>query len=223
MVTTVNSKELLQNNYKYVVGFFIIFYAVGITGMLIPRTFPLFVKLTPFALILSSFALAIFHHKFTPRAIAVFAAIYFFGFFIEVVGVNTGVLFGQYKYGNGLGVKLFNTPLIIGLNWLMLIYITSVQFENAKLHVVLKIILASILMLGYDIIIEQIAPDMHMWEFSDNIIPLRNYVAWFVIAFFFHSLIKIFRVPLNNRLAGVILICQVAFFLTLLVVFKLNN
>ncbi len=209
--------------------------------MLIPYTFPLFVKLTPLALLLSSTALAFFHPKFTPKAIVVFLIIYFFGFFVEVYGVNTGIIFGHYAYGDGLGTKLFNTPLIIGLNWLMLIYIASSIFENVRIHTVLKIILASGIMLIYDLIIEQIAPeiilasgimliydliieqiapDMHMWEFSGNQVPLQNYAGWFLIAVFFHSLIKLFRVKTKNRLAAAILICQVVFFLILLIAFK---
>lgn len=216
-----NIKNTLQQNYKYVVLFFIIFYAVGIAGMLIPYTFPLFVNLTPFALILSSVAVAFFHSKYTPKAIAVFFTIYFLGYFVEVYGVNTGMIFGEYAYGNGLGTKLFNTPLIIGLNWLMLIYISSSIFETAKINVILKVIFGSAIMLGYDLIIEQIAPDLQMWEFSDNNVPIKNYVAWFVIALAFHALIKIFRVQTRNRLATVILICQVVFFVTLLIIIEM--
>ncbi len=211
MPTSATIKNQLHKNFTYVVSFFVIFYAVGIAGMLIPYTFPLFVKT----------ALAFFHPKFTPKAIVVFLIIYFFGFFVEVYGVNTGIIFGHYAYGDGLGTKLFNTPLIIGLNWLMLIYIASSIFENVRIHTVLKIILASGIMLIYDLIIEQIAPDMHMWEFSGNQVPLQNYAGWFLIAVFFHSLIKIFRVQTKNRLAAVILICQVVFFLFLLSWFKL--
>lgn len=220
MAATFNIKNYLQKNYTYVVLFFVIFYSVGIAGMIIPATFPLFVKLTPLALILSSVALAFFHPKYTPKAVVVFLSIYFFGFFVEVYGVNTGIIFGHYAYGNGLGIKLFNTPLIIGLNWLMLIYIASSIFENVRIHTVLKVLLASGIMLVYDVIIEQIAPEMHMWEFNGKQVPLQNYAGWFFIAVFFHSLIKIFRVQTKNRLAGAILICQVLFFLVLLIVFN---
>ena len=91
------------------------FYFVGIVGLLLPLTNALFLQLTPFALALSSLALVIFYdEKISKKAILVFAGIYATSFVIEAIGVNTGLIFGNYIYGNGLGTKLFNTPLIIG-------------------------------------------------------------------------------------------------------------
>jgi putative membrane protein len=40
---------------------------------------------------------------------------------LEVVGVKTGLIFGEYKYGSTLGIKLFEVPLIIGFNWVFVI------------------------------------------------------------------------------------------------------
>lgn len=116
---------------------------------------------------------------------AVFTFIYLIGFFVEVLGVNTGIIFGNYIYGEGLGTKVFNTPLIIGLNWLLLVYITASVLENKKLLVPVKIILGAAMMLGYDFIIEQLAPELNMWDWKNNTIPVSNYVAWFFIAAFF--------------------------------------
>ena len=39
----------------------------------------------------------------------------------EAIGVNTGLLFGTYEYGANLGFKIFGVPLIIGVNWTVLI------------------------------------------------------------------------------------------------------
>jgi putative membrane protein len=194
---------------------------VGIAGMLLPFSFPLFVKLIPVALLLSSVALVFFHSTFNTKTLAVFTFIYLIGFFVEVLGVNTGIIFGDYIYGEGLGAKVFNTPLIIGLNWLLLVYITASVLENKKLLVPVKIILGAAMMLGYDFIIEQLAPELNMWDWKNNTIPVSNYVAWFFIAAFFHAAIQIFKIKTTNKLAPVILICQVLFFLVLLVYFKL--
>ena len=41
----------------------------------------------------------------------------------ELVGVATGVLFGDYSYSNRLGIKVFGlVPLLIPLAWLMMLY-----------------------------------------------------------------------------------------------------
>lgn len=195
--------------------FILIFYAVGIIGMLVPSLFPLFVKLVPFALILSFLALTVFHQDRKQRLVFVFLAIYLLGFAIEVIGVNTGSIFGEYAYGNSLGIKLLNTPIIIGLNWLLLVYITSSVFEQFKLPNIAKIVLASSLMVGYDFILEQVAPMLDMWQFTDDNVPFQNYLVWFIFSLFLHSLIKLFRINTQNRLSSIVLIAQFVFFLVL--------
>jgi len=196
--------------------FILIFYAVGIIGMLVPLLFPLFLKLVPFALILSFLTLTIFHtDRNNRKSLFVFIAIYLLGFAVEVVGVNTGSLFGDYAYGNSLGIKFLNTPIIIGLNWLLLVYITASILEPFKIPNLAKIVLASSLMLGYDFILEQVAPRLDMWRFSDDIIPLQNYFVWFNFSIVLHSLIKIFKINTENRLSSIILVSQFVFFLVL--------
>lgn len=216
-------KNFLDLNFSKTAGFFVIFYLVGIAGMLLPFSFLLFVKLIPFALLLSSLALAFFHKNFNSKTLLVFISIYIFGFFVEVAGVNTGLIFGDYIYGESLGIKLFNTPLIIGINWLLLVYITASVLELSKLTMLLKVLFGTFLMLGYDLIIEQIAPILDMWTWQNEKVPVKNYVTWFLLALVFHTVIQVFKIKTKNKLAPVILVCQILFFLVLLIYFKLLN
>jgi len=197
-----------------------IFYAVGVVGMLVPELMPLFIKLVPFALILSFLTLTVFHQDRKQKSVFVFLAIYILGFAIEVIGVNTGSVFGEYAYGNSLGIKLLNTPIIIGLNWLLLVYITSSTFEQFKMPNLAKIVLASALMVGYDFILEQVAPKLDMWQFTDDNVPFQNYLAWFLFSLILHSLIKLFRINTQNRLSSIVLISQFVFFLVLALFLK---
>ncbi len=202
--------------------FIIVFYTVGIVGMLLPCTFPLFLKLIPFALILSFVMLAFFNESKTDwETVMCFLSIYILAFSIEAVGVNTGKVFGYYEYGDGLGVKLFQTPLIIGINWLFLVYTTSAVVEKFKFPAVVKIIFASSIMLLYDIVLEQMAPKLDMWHWKNETIPLQNYLAWFALAVLFHSMLKVLKVKIENKLAVLILACQFIFFLSLFIWFKL--
>jgi putative membrane protein len=201
--------------------FIFIFYAVGIIGLLVPATFSLFVQLIPFALILSSLLLALFQTtELNLKSAAVFMFIFIVSLLIEMVGVNTGLPFGNYQYGNSLGIKLYNTPLLISLNWLLLIYITAAVFEKYQFHSFLKIIFASTLMVSYDLILEQVAPIMDMWSFKDLHVPINNYVSWFGISLFFHTLIKTFKIKTGNKLAWIILVSQFVFFLILALFLK---
>lgn len=216
-------KNFLDLNFSKTAGFFVVFYIVGIAGMLLPFSFLFFVKLIPVALLLSSIALAFFHKNFNSKTLLVFISIYIIGFFVEVAGVNTGLIFGDYTYGESLGIKLFNTPLIIGINWLLLVYITASVLELSKLTMLLKILFGAFLMLGYDLIIEQIAPILDMWTWQNNKVPVKNYVTWFLLALVFHTAIQVFKINTKNKLAPVILVCQILFFLVLLIYFKLLN
>jgi len=207
--------------YNETVIFFIVFYVVGITGMLLPFSFQFFTRLIPFALVLSAAGLYFFHSKFNGTTITVYLTIYISAFVFETIGVNTGTIFGLYYYGKSLGFSVMNTPVIIGLNWLLLVYLTSSVLEKTKWPVAIQVPVASLLMVGYDLIIEQVAPLLDMWHWVYNAVPVRNYIAWFILAVVFHSLLKIFKINTKNRLAAVILICQTVFFLVLLVTLKL--
>lgn len=140
---------------------------------------------------------------------------------VEIVGVKTKLIFGNYIYASGLGFKIFNTPVIIGLNWLFLTYTSTSIIDKFKINCFLKVIAASFLMIMYDLVMEQVAPKMDMWSWKNDIIPLQNYIAWFVFAIIFNSLIKIFKINTQNPLALIIFCSQFLFFVILLIYFQL--
>jgi putative membrane protein len=213
--------EQIRKNIKIVSLILIIFYSVGIIGITIPATSAFFMSLTPFALILSVLLLIIFHTKFEINSIGTFFLIFVLGFVSEERGVNTGLIFGNYVYGDTLGLKLNNTPVIIGLNWLMMTYLTASVVENLKTNAVIKILSASTLMLAYDLVLEQLAPTLNMWSWQGNTIPLQNYAAWFVLAIIFQSILKVRKINVTNKLSPIVLAVQFLFFLILLVINKL--
>jgi putative membrane protein len=221
-VYSIVKPRLAANRLWDVKIFFIIFYAVGIMGLVVPFTFPLFLKLIPFALILSFIFLVAFHRSNAdPKTGIVFLSIFVLSLAIEIIGVNTGLIFGVYQYGDSLGFKLFNTPLIIGINWLFLIYTASSVAVKFNIPGLRGMLLASAIILVYDIILEQVAPLLNMWHWSNNVVPVQNYIAWFVIALGFNFLIKVFGIQTQNKLALAILIIQFVFFLSLFIIFKI--
>ncbi|MEA4984994.1 hypothetical protein SDC9_46545 [bioreactor metagenome] len=200
--------------------FLVWFYIIGIAGMVIPATSALFMKLTPLALLMN-FGLLLTHHetKFSVITILIFSLILLSGFFIEIIGVQTGIIFGEYVYGKGLGWKLWDTPLIIGLNWLLLVYTTATITQKIKIHNIIRIALGAGMMLVYDLIMEQVAPRMDMWSWKNGIIPIENYIAWFVIASLFHALIQFSGIKIKNKLSETVLIAQFVFFVILFILF----
>jgi len=207
---------MLYGYRKYAILFFIVFFSVGIAGTLLPPTFDLFLKLFPLALLLSFAALLVFSDSlYNIQTYLAVLLVAISGFLVEAAGVNTGRIFGNYSYGGTLGLKLFGTPLIIGINWAMLVFATSSITDKTRLPVSVKIILASLLMVCYDLFLEQVAGILDMWHWKDNIVPIQNYLAWFLIALILHSLVRISNVKRGFWLAMPILLCQTAFFIIL--------
>lgn len=202
--------------------FLVVFYTVGVIGLLLPATHSLFVKMVPGALILSALLLVLFHKDgFKTQLLSLLAIIFLTSFFVEVVGVNTGVVFGNYQYGNALGLQLFNTPLMIGVNWVLLVYLSS-SIAMRWFPIGWKsVLIASLMMIAYDLVLEQVAPIIDMWYWHSNVIPLQNYLAWFVLALIFNGLVGYFKVKIHNSLALTVLICQFLFFLSLLIFNKI--
>lgn len=216
-----NKTSAFAMNINIARAILVIFFIVGITGIILSETRDLFILLTPLALILSFIVMASFHKPlYLKRELLVFTTIFSVSFLFEAVGVNTGKIFGSYSYGESLGTKIFGTPLLIGLNWVMLTYCTAVIADKIKIPVILKITTASLLMVLYDGIMEQVAPVMKMWSFSAGVIPMANYIAWFVISFLFHSFLRFTDIKIINSIAGFIFALQLLFFISLSIFFR---
>lgn len=196
--------------------FLIIFYIIGIGGMLLPMTSTFFIFLTPLALLMS-FGLLMMHHQpgFNAKNTAIFSFIFLSGIVIEIIGVQTGIIFGSYTYGTGLGLKILDTPILIGMNWLLLVYTTGTIGQKVNISPVLRITVGASMMLIYDLVLEQVAPKMDMWSWKNGEVPLNNFIAWWLIAAFFHSMIEIFGIKLKNPLSITILATQFLFFVVL--------
>lgn len=202
-----NTKDL------YVIKQIIVFYAVGIVGFLLPFSRSFFTKLTPLALILSTVLLAYYQeNKFYKKTILYFIFVFIASFFIEVWGVKTGNLFGIYYYSNGLGLKLFETPILIGLNWALLVYLTSAVFDKKSTNIFNQIFFTSVLMVFYDVILESSASKMDMWFWKDNYIPMQNYMMWGAVAVVFQTVKFALKIEIKNKMALPLILIQMLFF-----------
>lgn len=215
-------KELLfSSRYPYttwqkgLIGLMAATYLAGVVGLQLSFTRPWFLALTPFNLLLSAAILFSFH-KDLNRAFLFFCILSFLtGFFTEVAGVASGLIFGQYSYGNTLGVKWLGVPLIIGLNWLILIYSTGIICSGLKVHLVLKAAAAAFLMVLLDLFIEPVAIASDFWSWETLPVPVQNYVAWFAISFFLHLLFYSLPFRKENPAAKFLYLFQLVFFMIL--------
>lgn len=190
-------------------------YLAGLIGLQLPLSASLFQALTPFNLLLSAAILFSFHRQWNKAFILFCGICLLSGYFVEVAGVATGLIFGSYAYGPTLGWQLLGVPLIIGLNWLMLIYSTGSICAGLSLPLVLKAGLASGLMVLLDFFIEPVAMAYHFWQWENDVVPWQNYAAWFIISFSLHLLFFLLPFRKSNPAAKYLYLLQLVFFIIL--------
>lgn len=222
-------KSLVTERYRKITFIVVILmYIVGTIGLLIPATQPYFKLVSPSNLWISLILLLLFHKDFNKSFVVITIIIFLTGFFVEVLGVNTGIIFGKYWYGQTLGTKLFEVPLVIGANWLLLIYCSSVVVINLfeiftkylsnnffLNHPFIKAIFASILMVFLDYLIEPVAVSLDFWHWESEKIPVQNFQAWFLVAFILNYLFLKSKFLKSNPLAGLLLFLQFFFFISI--------
>jgi putative membrane protein len=191
----------------------IIFYTIGFIGIGFSEN-PYFAYLTPINLLVSLLILLLYHPVWMRQSILFLLICYAVGFGVEVVGVNTGLLFGSYEYGSVLGSKFWNTPLIIGVNWILLVYSTGMtsNYFLRTLKPILKTAIGATIMVVLDFFIEPVAIDLEFWTWENNIIPVQNYLMWWLVSFILLYLFHTWLFQLQNKVARTLLALQFCFF-----------
>lgn len=193
----------------------IVFYSVGIVGLNLEASRELFLSLTPFNLLLTLALIKWVDGDFSTKAIVAFVLVFLIAYGVEVAGVHTGVLFGEYTYGSPLGWKLFEVPLLIGVNWFILAYasagISAYLFENR----IMKIGFGALLMVGLDFFIEAVAIDLDFWHWAGGVIPIQNYIMWFLTALVVQWVLLQVGCKIDKKSGLYVFLIQLYFFIML--------
>jgi putative membrane protein len=199
----------------YFLYFLILVYVSGSIGFVVNPSF--FSPFTPYTLLLTCFVFLIHNPIVDKKFIVAFFSIAFCGFIIEIIGVKTGLIFGKYAYGNALGYKLLNVPLIISINWAMLICSGIIVVSRIFANKIIVLVVAAILVTGIDLLIEQVAPKLDFWQFEGRLPGLQNYLSWIGVAFF--SSYFFYPTIIKGKFTAslTILILQIIFFASLFI------
>lgn len=208
----------------------VFFHAIGLFGLLyFDKTF--FIKATPFNLLLS-FALLIWTQEEKNNRFFLFLlACFCIGFAAEVIGVNTGLLFGEYTYGNVLGFKWKEVPLLIGVNWFLIIYCCGISIHTLltrltkrlaadtqkspqSLKTLSVIVDGATLAVFFDWLMEPVAVKLGYWSWAGSI-PFFNYLCWFGISLLLLGIFHLIKFNKQNKFAVNLLLIQLMFFLVL--------
>ena len=210
----------------------VLFHTIGLVGLLFfDKAF--FLAATPINLLLS-FALLIWTQTNKNLFFLLFLiACFVVGIAVEIIGINTGILFGDYTYGNVLGPKVQHVPLLIGINWFLIIYccgisihtllmkaINRIAADTGKNPMALKslsvIIDGATLAVFFDWLMEPVAVKLGYWVWNgDGSIPMFNYICWFVVSLLLLTIFHLAKFNKQNKFAVNLLLIQLMFFLLL--------
>lgn len=189
----------------------VVLYGVGIGGIFSDHR-AWFLSLTPLTLLISCALMLLNHWHWSVLFTMILLITWSVGYGIEVAGVQTGMIFGEYTYGATLGWKWQEVPLIIGVNWLLLVYSSGVVVSRLRVSRPARAGIAAALMTLLDLLIEPVAIAYDFWHWKDGVPPLQNYIAWLVVSFSLAMLFQYTRFQKQNRVAAVLLVLQFVFF-----------
>jgi len=201
---------------KAAVTAIILFHAVGLIGFFIPIINPLFIKLVPYHLLLMLIVILYSYNRLSVRLAGFLALIWLTGFCCEYIGVHKGWLFGSYIYGDTLGPKIAGVPLIIGVNWFLLVFSAGAVMQRTKIRKpALRIIAGAAVLTLLDVLIEPTAVKLDYWHWDNSVVPFKNYLCWFLISAIMLWFFERFRFRRLNYAGPVLLLAQFVFFLAL--------
>ncbi len=207
----------------------LLFHITGVIGILCTPFKDWFIDSTPIVLLTMFILLVNTQVKFTKEFTLFFLIVFIIGMATEIVGVNTGLLFGHYQYGKVLGPSIFGVPLVIGLNWFLTVFCSGalatkgVELLENNLNIKISrfatsffvIIGGATIATCFDFILEPVAVKLNFWSWESGLIPLFNYLCWFIISAILLGLKKYFLKIRINDFAISLLIIQALFFLIL--------
>lgn len=128
----------------------------------------------------------------------------------EQMGVETGLIYGDYYYTDYLGYKMGHVPIIIPLAWFMMIYpsyiIANIIFSKKSLlhqnrlsQIIVLSLLSAIVMTAWDFVIDPYlsGPTVNAWVWEKGGayfgIPIHNFFGWILTTFSIYLIYRIFE------------------------------
>lgn len=161
----------------------IIIYLVGFFGHMILPLRPVMIFLTsPVLLITGVLALKADVDIQQKRFMIWVVIIFVITFVIEAVGVHTGSIFGRYVYSNALGPRFASVPLIIGFNWVVVIFCSIRLGQYITRNKLASGLAASLFAVAYDGVLEPVAIRLGYWTWQTGRVPVQNYLVWWMLS-----------------------------------------
>jgi bisanhydrobacterioruberin hydratase len=203
----------------YSIIFLVVSFVLGTTLHLIPILRPLIVKFTELYLFLANslvfaFGLLNNHRKLSAFTFWGILTILFL-FLIQVIGINTGAIYGLYWFNDTLSTQFANVPIIITFNWAMLILASYGTISKFVKNRYVRALISSLLIVLLDLFMEPVAMKLNYWSWQSNSVPIQNYIAWFLLSYVFSTFLAVFKIHARSALFRFYFITQLLFFIIL--------
>lgn len=206
----------------------ILFHVIGIAGIAYSGRPDFFISTTPFHLLLMSALIFYTQNKINKSFLIGMISCVVLGFVAEWIGVHTGYLFGSYSYGKGLGLKWMGIPLLIGINWWMIIYGSASTMEllwrkiagnaedlksSTRLKIISFLVDGAALATLFDWVMEPVAIRLGYWSWHGLVLPPGyNYLCWFLLSNLMLFIVRKSVQENPNRFAMHLLMIQLTYF-----------
>ena len=189
---------------------------VGVAGYIIPDIRPIMLSLTPYVLFISGviiFYPVIKNNQWKLFMFFVFSGL--FAFFAEVIGVKYGILFGNYYYGEALGYKILSVPVIISINWMIILAGSISVSEIISKNKIVIIFLSAFFAIIFDYLMEPVAMYFNYWSWANGTIPFTNYLTWGILILIFTCIYMFNGFSMKFTMPAFLFVIQLAYFLLL--------
>lgn len=208
--------RLERKRSKIAVIVIVLFHLVGLIGLSMPSSQHFFLDIVPCHILLMLAVILLSQNQADGKILLFFLLVFILGFAAEWLGVHKNLLFGQYSYGETLGLKLWGIPLIIGINWFLLIYSAAVALQRSRVKSqAIRVISGAVLLVLLDWVIEPVATHLDYWHWANDVVPLKNYLCWFLISALLLFIFEKFNFRKQGIAAPVLLLTQFVFFVAL--------
>lgn len=126
-----------------------------------------------------------------PRALAALVGVSMVGgFAVEVLGVHTGVPFGEYRYTGGLGPSVFGVPAVVAFAWPMIAWPAALAAHRLCRSFAARVVVGAWALAAWDLFLDPQMVAARHWAWAHPTphlpgvpsVPLTNYAGWLVVA-----------------------------------------
>jgi uncharacterized membrane protein len=104
----------------------------------------------------------------------------------EAVGLATGIPYGRYRYGAGLGRALLGVPFLVPLAWLMMAWPSWVLARRLTQRRAIRIAVAAAVFTAWDVVLDPQMVQAGYWTWAHphpglpgiGTVPLTNLAGW---------------------------------------------